>query len=163
VASLTNLALAGAASITYFETTGWRGLLEPEAGEGRPEAFPSWPGEVFPAYHVLADAGEWREERALLIETSSSNPLASAALVVRTDRTLYLLIANLEPAVHQVVVLPVPNAEARVRTLDEVSFELAARDPAAFRAASEIVEIRDGRIELELQPYGVARIDIPVR
>ena len=57
--SIKYLAAAGAASATYFETTGWRGVMESAAGSPAPARFPSLPGAVFPLYHILADAGEF--------------------------------------------------------------------------------------------------------
>src|SRR5258708_7172458 len=41
-------------SATYFETTGWRGIMETESGSPLPAKFSSIPGAVFPVYHVFA-------------------------------------------------------------------------------------------------------------
>ncbi|MEZ4678122.1 MAG: hypothetical protein R2932_28290 [Caldilineaceae bacterium] len=58
--SIKYLAESGAVdSITYYETTGWRGVMERAAGSPLPEKFSSMPGAVFPLYHVLADVGEF--------------------------------------------------------------------------------------------------------
>ena len=43
-ASAKHLAEAGAAAVTYYETTGWRGVLERESGSPLPERFGSTPG-----------------------------------------------------------------------------------------------------------------------
>ena len=40
-------------SLTYFETTGWRGLVETELGSPLSTKFDSSPDEVFPLYYVL--------------------------------------------------------------------------------------------------------------
>ena len=53
--SLKALCEAGVHSVTYYETTGWRGLMETEIGSPLPNKFPSAPGEVFPVYHALKD------------------------------------------------------------------------------------------------------------
>ncbi len=74
------LAASGAASVTYFETTGWRGIVERDAGNPMPERFPSSPGDVFPLYHVFADLAEWRA--GTLVDAASSDPLVIEALVV---------------------------------------------------------------------------------
>ncbi|MFN8593763.1 MAG: hypothetical protein U0031_20070, partial [Thermomicrobiales bacterium] len=63
--SIGSLALAGADAVTYFETTGWKGLIERRDHPLRVSAFHSWPGMVFPAYHVLADVSEFREGEVL--------------------------------------------------------------------------------------------------
>ena len=53
------LAESGVASVTFYETTGWLGVMEREAGCPLPDKFPSRPGMVFPLFHVLADANEF--------------------------------------------------------------------------------------------------------
>jgi hypothetical protein len=59
-ASIAALAEAGVTSATYFETTGWRGVMECPQGSPLPEKFPSDPGVVFPVYHVLAGLAGFR-------------------------------------------------------------------------------------------------------
>ena len=49
--SIKNLAQSGASSLTYYETTGWRGVMETERGCPIPEKFRSLPGTIFPLYH----------------------------------------------------------------------------------------------------------------
>ena len=49
---------SGVSSATYYETTGWRGVMETAQGSPLPELFPSLPGGVFPLYHVFADLTE---------------------------------------------------------------------------------------------------------
>src|SRR5205814_7240102 len=93
LASLKHLAEAGAAAVTYFETTGWRGVVETEAGSASPDAFPSQAGEPFPLYRVLADAAALRE--AEVVACSSSDPLAVEALALRDGDGLHLRVANL--------------------------------------------------------------------
>ena len=48
LAMIKALAEAGADSVTFYETTGWRGVMETAAGSPLPEKFPSIPGAVFP-------------------------------------------------------------------------------------------------------------------
>src|SRR5208283_3403510 len=57
--SIGYLARAGAASATYFQTTGWLGVMELTTGSPLPDKFPSRPGMVFPVWHVLADVGDY--------------------------------------------------------------------------------------------------------
>jgi hypothetical protein len=92
--SIKYLAEAGVASATYFETAGWRGVVEREAGAPLPEAFASSPGQAFPLYRVLACMGEWKD--AKLLECSSSQPLRVVGLSVARDGGGALLAANLQ-------------------------------------------------------------------
>ena len=39
--------------MTFYETVGWKGVLELEQIPSRPGSFPSRPGEVFPVYRLL--------------------------------------------------------------------------------------------------------------
>jgi hypothetical protein len=54
--ALARLAQSEAARLTFYETTGWRGVMETAMGAAS-TAFHSLPGAVFPLYHVLADFG----------------------------------------------------------------------------------------------------------
>ena len=158
VASIKYLAEAGAAAVTYFETLGWRGLLEPAGGAARPSAFASWPGQVFPLYHVLADVGDWRRRSAQLVPAHSSDSLTLAALAADVGGGLQILIANLEPRRQTARVRPVPGDAAAVRILDEDSFQQASSEPESFRATREMVATNDSALELQLEPYAVARV-----
>jgi hypothetical protein len=148
-----HLAEAGAAAVTYFETVGWRGVLEREDGSPLPDLFPSRPRQPFPLYHVLADVGEWREF-ARVRAARSSAPLDVEAFAVEDDSGVHLLVANLSPRRQRVVIAGLGANEASVRMLDEENAEEAAADPAAFRSRRK----RTGA-ELELRPYAVARLD----
>src|SRR5712692_5631367 len=99
--SLKHLAESGAASVTYYETTGWRGVIESEAGSPLPDRFPSEPGMVFPLYHVLADLAECKPGQ--LLACHSSDPLAVLGLAVRNDNVLHILLANITPTPREVV------------------------------------------------------------
>lgn len=93
--SVKHLAEAGAASLTYYETTGWRGLIEIESGAPLPELFPSVPGEPYPLYWVFRDLA--RLKSAELVASRSSEPLAVEALALRGAGATTVLLANLTP------------------------------------------------------------------
>jgi D-apionolactonase len=112
--SLKYLAEAGADSVTYYEPTGWRGVIEMEDGPPLP-AFPSQPGQVFPLYHVLAEATKWRGAEVLRCE--SSRPLEAVGLGVRTSDGLRLLVANLGASQRGVAVSS-PQEAQRVLSLE---------------------------------------------
>jgi hypothetical protein len=55
VLSLKAIAESGALdAVTYYEATGWEGLMERAEGSSQPNDFPSAPGRTFPVYDVLA-------------------------------------------------------------------------------------------------------------
>jgi D-apionolactonase len=157
LASAKHLAEAGAGAVTYFETTGWRGTVETEAGPPRPDLFPSRAGTAFPLYHVLADLAEWKEGD--IVEADSSAPLAVEALGIRGRDGLHVLLANLTAEPQRCSLGPLDVSEVALRVLDEATVEHALDDPEAFRATRERRPIASGRLELELGPYSVVRLD----
>lgn len=158
VGAVKSLAEAGVASLTLYETVGWRGVVETDAGNPMPDRFPSRPGDTFPIAHVLADIAEWADGR--IVPTTSSQPLAADALVVRTaDGTIHALVANLRPTSTRLEVHGLPSGPARRRVLDVEAMPAATQAPATFRAATHEVSVVDGRLALDLGPYAIARVD----
>ena len=153
--SLKYVCEAGPASVTYYETTGWRGILEREEGSALPAVFPSRPGEVFPLFHPLADVAGWCG--ADVFEVASENPLLALALAVRVDGAVRLLVVNVTPDVQDVIVSPLRGA-VRMRRLSAESAAAAGADPASFRAGGEDA-VADDSLALRLEPYEVVRID----
>jgi hypothetical protein len=155
--SLKYLAESEAQSLTYYETTGWRGVMETEAGSPVPDKFQSLPGAVFPLYHVLADVGEFAGGE--VVPTRSSQPLRVDGLALRKDGRLRVLIANLSAQPQQVTVHNL-GQQVRLRTLDETNAQAAMQNPEEFRAqAGEWVRTSAGSLLLTLRPYAVARIE----
>ena len=86
------------ASATYFETIGWKGVLEREAGSPDPLNFPSEPGQRFPVwetFHALAGATTARTCR-------SSDAEQIDALVVTGTSIHRALIVNWTPESHTI-------------------------------------------------------------
>jgi len=118
--SLKYLAEAGADTVTYYETTGWRGVMETETGSSLPEKFPSSPGCVFPLYHVLADIGEFAG--AGVVPSASDAPLRVDGLALKNGRQTRILLANLTPEPQVVRAMdPTLGDRVYVKVLDERS------------------------------------------
>ncbi len=155
--SIKYLAESGVASITYYETTGWRGVMETESGSPLPEKFRSLPGAVFPMYHIFADVGEFTGGQVIPIR--SSHPLLVDGLALRKRDRLRVLVANLSPQLLRVTIQGL-TAEIRVRHLDETNVEEAVQMPESFRSQpDEVRRSTDGQLELMLLPFGIARVD----
>jgi hypothetical protein len=157
LASVKHLSEAGAASVTYFETTGWRGVMETEAGPPRPDLFPSRAGAPFPLFHVLADVAEWKEGE--IVEARSNAPLALEGFALIADGGLHILLANLTASEKSCIVGPLPARRASVRRVDETTAADAGERPMKFRTAKANVDAPGGSLALELAPYAVVRID----
>jgi D-apionolactonase len=157
VGSVKSLTEAGASSLTYFETSGWRGVIETDTGSPEPELFPSRPGEVFPVYHVFADLAEWQSGQ--LLNSRSDDPLAVEVLAMRGEGRTRVLLANLTPSNQRAQLGPLPDGEVRIRCLDASSAPLARGDPQTFRATGEAATVSSGELDLRLPPFSVVRID----
>jgi len=157
--SLKYMAESGAYSLTYYETTGWRGVMETEQGSPLPAKFQSREGSVFPLYHVLADVGEFAG--GSVVPSVSSAPLKVDGLILRQGHRTRILLANFSAEPQTVRVTdPDLSQSVRVKYLDETNAELAMVSPESFRAeAGQIVQLKEAALELRLRPYALARLD----
>lgn len=119
--------------LSLYETTGWLGVMETEAGSPLPEKFPSLPGELFPIYHLLAEVGAWRG--AQVIPLVSSHPLRVEALALEKDQQRRILLANMSN-LPQTVQLP-EGRPALLRVMNEhEGFEAVPPVPDTMASAS---------------------------
>jgi D-apionolactonase len=157
VGSLKYLAEAGVHSLTYYETTGWLGLMEREEGAPLAERFRSTAGMVFPLYHVLADVGEFADGEVL--PSLTSDPLRVEGLALRQSARTRVLVANMTGEL-QSVLLQSLSERVRVRTIDETSAPQALSAPELFRARDgDLIRTTKGSLDVTLLPYAVMRID----
>lgn len=144
-------------SMTYYETTGWRGVMETAQGSALPQQFRSIPGGVFPLYHVLAAVGEFAGGE--VIQGTSSEPLQVNGMLLQKDGRIRLLLANLTGQA-QTVVVPGLDRQAQVRYLDETNVVAAMSTPDEFRSQTGLVLATSGSSpEFILRPYALVRID----
>jgi hypothetical protein len=155
--SLAALGSAGAASVTWYETTGWRGVMETEAGSTLPEKFPSCPGELFPVFHAFAGIAGFDHLWPLLCDLPSA--VATLGLTNRKGQRR-LLLANLT---HEPMNLRLRmHAESAVaRILDLINASEAAGRPDFFLAQSPrtLQPDTDG-IPLALGAHALACVDL---
>jgi hypothetical protein len=142
-------------SATYYETTGWRGIMETEQGSPLPAAFPSIPGAVFPVYHVFASLAGYSHMAPLTI--GNQRELAGMALF-QDDQLRRLIIANLGPESVEAIIL-LEASSARLSVLDSTSATQAMIAPEDW--GSQTIQIISGnRLKLHLPPFAFARIDL---
>ncbi|HVU70087.1 MAG TPA: hypothetical protein VHD63_23350 [Ktedonobacteraceae bacterium] len=156
--SLRHLGVSGARWLTYYETTGWRGLLEQAPIEQPRPQFPHLPGALFPLYHVFADIAEFQSGALLAVEHDAAGRLE--ALAMRQERRLLLLLANLTSE-DQELWLHLPNtSQLRARVLDETTARQAMYEPERFRSTRQpLLPAPNGQIALELLPCAVLHIE----
>jgi hypothetical protein len=156
--SLKHLAEAGAHRVTYFETVGWRGVMEREHGCALPEKFPSRPGEVFPLYHVLAEIGEYSGGDWFLAR--SSQPDQVSVVAARNGNKSGLIVANLSPQ-PQRISLPTLPGHATITILDEHSIAEACKHPETFRVFwNKQGSIGGAETRVELLPFALAFVRV---
>jgi hypothetical protein len=157
--SIKNLAASGTASLTYYETTGWRGVMETEPGSALPQKFRSIPGGVFPVYHVLADLGEFQS--GSVISCISSDALSVEGLALQKGDRICLLLANLTSKLQYVKILNSKfRGYIRVKRLDESTAEEAMRSPELFGSKPGLLQqVAANQIEISLLPYALVRVD----
>ena len=152
LAMIKALAESGACSVTFFETTGWRGVMEMAAGSPLPERFPSVPSAVFPLYHVLADVGAFSGGEVL--RTEASEPQAIVSVLLRAGKRRRLLVANLSPEPRRVA-LGGLDGLSLVRYLDASNLPQTMTVPDPFRASPS--RVPGG--PLDLGPWAVGTLD----
>ena len=154
---LKHIAEAGLYSATYYETSGWRGVLERQSGSPMPEKFHSLPNSVFPLYHVLADIGELSGGDVLPV--TSSDPFRVEGLAVCKGTHVRILLANLTGEKQEVTVRNLSQA-VWLKTLDEINAYEAMTSPERYRQEEGVTTHTTGGIlKLELLPYAVVRVD----
>ena len=157
LSSIKYLSESGASSVTYYETSGWRGVMETATGSPLPEKFRSLPGAVFPLYHILADVGEFAGGEVLI--SKSSDPLKVEGVALRKNGKTRMLLTNLTPDSQQVRVRNLTET-ARIRCLDETNAQYAMTSPEVFhQETGELVQTTNGTLELSLLPYAIAQLD----
>ncbi len=152
--SMKYLAEAGAASITYYETAGRRGIIP--ADEPLPESVRQ--SRVFPLYFVLREV--LRDPAARIVPARSTHPLKADGLVLSGAQETRLLLAN-----YTKETLPVrihgEGSRAQVSYLDEDNLSAAMADPETFtEAGSEPLEWTDGTALIFLKPYALSWVYI---
>ncbi len=148
--SIKYLAESGVQSVTYYETTGWYGVMDSADGSQHPR-FPVNVGNVYPLYQVLAAVGAFAG--GTVVVSQSSAPLLFESLVLRKGDNTRMLLANLtgEPQT-----IRIPATQGTVKVLDETNAAAAMREPEVFLAAPGTAFSGD---QIKLLPYAVAWID----
>jgi hypothetical protein len=158
VGSLKYIIEAGAGAVTYYETVGWRGLIETAAGAPSPDLFPSRPGMIFPVYWVFRDLSGWRS--AVVLACDSSDPRRAAGLALRLNGRTRLLVANLTPEPQETaLVIGTQAAEAMVTPVDKGSYDPVPAATSPVQRSRSKAALRGGRLTLLLNPYAVACVD----
>jgi hypothetical protein len=154
--SIASLTAAGAGSVTYFETVGWRGVID-SPSERRPAGrFPAPAGIVFPMYHVFADLADRAAFRPTLLEPPTDDVIGLAM----TDRgRVRVLLANLGESRVTLAIGPFGGRIARMRVLDDSTAAGAMEAPGRFRRSRDALPVRAGRVRCTLGPFAYVTLE----
>jgi hypothetical protein len=154
--SLAALSFTGVATTTFFETTGWRGLMETEAGSPLPQKFPSEPGEVFPVFHVFAAIAGFDHVAPVI-----GDPRLAALALFNAAGGRRLLLANLTRTPLEIQLAGCGSA-ARLSSLDGASLTDVSRPSgASLVKEADVVTAPSGGVKLVLRAYAFACVDWP--
>jgi hypothetical protein len=156
--SLKYLSSPAVERITYYETTGWRGLMETDhAMREDPMLFPVEAGHAFPMYAVFADIADFVGGDVL--PGVSSDSLTVDGLVLEQAGWQRLLLTNFT-ADEQTVTVNGLSGEVRIKTLDATNAEAFMRDPEGYLNAEGEIMTTDGTLTLVLPPFAYVRVDL---
>ncbi len=154
--SLAALATAGVESATFYETTGWRGVMETKSGSPLSRKFPSEPRKVFPVFQAFAAMSGFDR-----VAPATSDSRLVALALFNPARGCRLLLANLTHAPLEIQLAGCGEA-ARVGLLDATSLKAARHQPGALLAQKEnVFPLPSGGVKLTLLPYALACVDWP--
>jgi hypothetical protein len=155
--SLARLCATGQAhSLTYFETSGWRGLMEPQ-GSPRSDLFPAIRGGVFPLFHVFGDLTGL--ERIVPLASPAPQRLALLAGYDAANHCR-LLLGNLTPSTLAVRVEGVTQ-KSWMRMLDETNARWAMDEPEKYRSISVLELVPEaGAVEIVLRAHAYACVNL---
>ncbi len=158
VGSLAALSAGGAESVTFYQTSGWQGLMETQSGNPLPDKFPSYPGMVFPVYWVFAFLAEAKQGNWQPV--TCTHPLLAGGLALKQAGRTWLLLTNYQAADQPVQVAGLPPGQGSLRRINQETMQTAGSDPAAFRAQQEPVRLQNEILSLTLSPYETVCIDL---
>jgi hypothetical protein len=90
--SLINLARGGADWVTYYEATGWKGIIQGHHDPEKPRLFAGRKDDIFPVYHILRFFSRYCDKT--LHGCKISKPLTCNALIVELSEGSLMIVAN---------------------------------------------------------------------
>jgi hypothetical protein len=143
------LADAGAHAITYYETVGWRGVMQGDRQVQMPSLFPAERGMLFPVYHLLKEILTRKDHDWIYLE--SSDMLSIKGIFLKKGDQGVILLGNFQNSEKKTEIdLMVTSWSA-----DFYKGEAFERDPDPSNGSKG-----DDRITITMPPVSLARISI---
>lgn len=120
--SLKYLCGTEATGITWFETTGEKGIIQGEFNSRWPDEFPATRGMVFPVYFIFKYL--LKHKMMKVVRSVSSHPLAADSLILSDGRQVRIIIVNFTGSSKEVL-LKGCNGMLKVMTFSKENFSEA--------------------------------------
>jgi hypothetical protein len=141
--SLKYLAETGVRAITYFETTGWKGLMQGPQPPPLPSLFRSEQGDFFPVYQIFRMMRGLKEGR--IFRSVSSHPLVFDGITIRHHGIHHIFLVNFS-RVNQKIYIQDKRGPFLVRSLNAENIRPFIKGK---KSLDEINTVQMEQIELE--------------
>jgi len=148
--SLKYICEAGADSVTYYETTGEKGIIQGDYDSQWPLHFPSIKGMIFPVYHVFRFLLANKSLNGII--SRSTQPLVADCLALSDGKQARLLLVNFTGSV-QPVSLDCCSGLFRIRTLNADNYIQAGQNQRWTGIDNE--KIIKSQSTFDLDPYSI--------
>ncbi len=152
--SIKYLCESAVSGITYFETSGERGIIQGEYPSRWPERFQSVKDMIFPVYHILYYILKNKDLK--VIKSHSSHPMKADILTLSDGQSLKFVLINFTPE-QQIVFFQKLSGGYRMKQLNADTFAEAATDPEWLGNTKETaIHLQK---EITLEPFSVNFIE----
>jgi hypothetical protein len=153
------LADGAAESVTFFETSGDRGVMARQGGESQLGCLQA--GAAFPVYSVLATLASWAGRSPLQVRASDELSLHTVACMV--DTRLEMIVANTTPDEFRLGLEGLPEGAASMRLMDAEAVLTAWNRKDQAGTLGHELELQTAPREVSLGPYAVAFLAVAGR
>lgn len=127
--SIKNCIESGASFITFYQTTGTRGILMGNSDCYYP-IFKASKKSVYPIYFLFREILKYKD--SIIVKSSSSNPLQISSLLIKTSNEQLLFIANHCNAEKTICVESLKNKKAEILKINEKILPDALSNPVKY-------------------------------
>jgi hypothetical protein len=152
--SLKYLCEAGADSLTYYNTTGEKGIIQGNSDSQWPEHFSSVKGMIFPVYYVFK---YFLDNKHLhLVKSTSSKPLIIDSLSLTDGKKIFLILVNFKGSI-QPVKIDGCQGKFGIRSINTGNFVDAASNYKW--TGTENGKVIDSKNIFKSEPYSINFIE----
>jgi hypothetical protein len=140
--------------VTFFETTGERGIIQGAGDSSWPGKFSSVKGMIFPVYHIFYWLLKYKTFR--IMKSESTRPLIAESLILTDGSAVKMVLVNFTSSFQKVKITGCSNLSSFLQ-LNSGNFAEAAGDPNWIENTAWTTIVQDANIDLE--PFSVSFIE----